>query len=363
MSEFKEIPDIDTVPGNAKELSDLMESDPLLEQEILYLSGGVESYKDRNQRTNFPITLSLEDSNSTLVKVIERILRYLQNMIKDVFDGSAASAVVLSKVHSRAEELATNSRFARRNSQKTEFEIATRIQNLSVKYKPISDPQVLLQHLKVFNNIIGDVYRYLTVTVYGCFEDLIKYDPLNGSIEGLAASVVNSSPAQLMNTGRFINQGLQLTSPQLLGNQKIVVTNKRPDGSPLDKLLACNMTLENAELEPREIPNSIKYNRFGISLEQSLIREVISVIQTLGQYNNLNRRSIRRQRMQLVVDRIAAIQKIADEVDTVTSQNVHNYIRMLEVYSGWMMSPYVGMIALTHRNLTAVLNVCEGNTK
>lgn len=363
MSEFKEIPDIDEVPGNAKELSALMESDPLLEQEILYLSGGVESYKDRNQSTKFPLTFSLEESNSTMAKVIERILRYLQNMIKDVFDGSAASAVIMSKVHSRAEELAISARSAKRNSQKVEFTIDTRIQNLSVKYKPINDPQVLLQHLKVFNTIIGDIYRYLTVTVYGCFEDLIKFDPLTDSIEGLAASVVNSSPAQLMNTGRFINQGLQLSSPQLLGNQRIVVTNKRPDGSPLDKLLACNMTLENAEQEPREIPASIKYNRFGVSLEQSLIREVISVIQTLGQYNNLNRRSIRRQRMQLVVDRLAAIQKMADTVDAESSPNVHNYIRMLEVYSGWMMSPYVGMIALTHRNLTAVLNICEGNTK
>lgn len=365
MSEFKQIPDVVDIPGNAKELSDLMESDKVLEEEILYLSGGVESYKNHNQRTRFPITVSIEEGGFELKRIIERILRYLGNMITDVFDGSAASAIALSQVYSRAEEILLHSRTARRSSQKPDFVIQTRIQNLSVKYRVIKDPQQLLQHLKVLNNVASDIYRYLTFGVFTCFNDLITFDPLKDDLEVLAQSVINSAPSTLSGNGRFQASGLQVLSPQLLGNQRVVIQNQRPDAGPLDRLLACNMYLDHAESEPRQMPNEVVFDKFGISLEQSILKEVVNTVKSIEQYNTINRRAMRRQRMEMVKGRIATLSASLEDVDIdeAMSNQIRTYIRVLEVYSGWMMSPYVGLIALTHRNLTAVLNVCEGNSK
>lgn len=361
MTEFTQIPDVTDIPGNAQELSTLMESDKILEEEILYLSGGVEAFKNRNPERDGKRTLSLEVDGSEFIRLIERILRYLGKMIDDVFDGSAASAIALSRVHSRAEEILLNSRSVRRSTQKIDFDIDTRIQNLCVKYKPVKDPQVLLQHLKVLNNIVSDVYRYLTYTVWNCYQDVVQFDPRNDDFDELAASMINSSPVVLSGNGRFIPSGLQIRSPQLLGCQQIIIQDRRPDGSNLDRVLASNMYLEHAEAEPRPLPEKITYDRFGISLEQSILKEVIDIVSTIAKYNTVNRRAVRRSRMEQMRLKIRDLQQMTESVTH--GEHFTNYIRLLEVYSGWMMSPYVGLIALTHRNLTAVLNVCEGNSK
>lgn len=354
---------VGTIPGNTQLLSNLSEESDLLSQEISYLMGGVESYRDINRRSNVEIAISKEDYSFNLRALIDRILRYLTNLAQDIFDGSAAGALAIEATISRAERMLTNSRTQRRNHQKTTFLIGTRIANLSVRYKPIEDPQFLLSQLKILGTTLRSVLTYLTQSVFNGFQDLIGFDPLTGDIDQLARKLQSSAPSVLGGDNRFVNKGYAIYSPQLLGCQQVVIANARPDGAALEQILGCQMTIENAAKDPLTLPQAIAYSKFGITLEQSLIREVVEVANILSSTNTLSRRSLRRSRLKLINDRLATLGKQLNdtEIDEGTQVQIRNYIRILEVYSGWMSSPFVGIIALTHRNLSAILNVCEAN--
>lgn len=353
------------IPGDVPVLSELMENDPEMAKEIVYLMGGVESFRNVNRSTRFPLSISVEEGNYNIKAVIEKIIGYLVSLLEDIFSGSTAGALAVEGVVSRAENTLLNSRTARRNHQKNEFIIDTRIQNLSVRYRPISDPQQLLIQLRILNGVVKAVFTYLTHSVFSGFNDLIAFDPTRDNLDDLANKLVSSAPSVLKGDSKFINNGFTINSPQLLGNQQIVINNRRPDAHALESILACNMALQTAEEQPREIADNIEYRKFGVSLEQSIIREVIDIATTLSNYNTLNRRTIRRNRLKLITQRLNNLNTTVDsgEATEETILNIRNYIRVLEVYSGWVSSPYVGLIALVHRNLTAVLNVCEGNAK
>lgn len=356
---------VGTVPGNTQELSNLIESDDDLAKEISYLMGGVESYHDRNSRTRLPFVIAREDFSDEIRSIIDRILKYLSNLVKDIFDGSAAGALALEGVITRAERILTDGRSIRRNHTKSNFTVDTRIANLCVKYRPIVDPQQLLIQLKILNTTLRTVFTYLTHSVFIGYDSLIRFDPLVGNIDELAAGLVSSSPAVLGGDARFTNTGFRINSPQLLGCQQVVITNMKPDSAPLEQILGCYMSLMTAEKEVRPVPESIKYDKFGLSLEQSLAREVTSIATSVASFNTLNKRSQRRNRLALINSRMTDLVKQLDngEYNEEQMMTVRNYIRVLEAYSGWIGSPYVGLIALVHRNLTAILNVCEGNAK
>jgi len=172
-----------------------------------------------------------------------------------------------------------------------------------------------------------------------------------------------SAPSVMTGDAKFTNNGFNITSPQLLGCQKVVVTNRRPEGSALDQVLGCMMSLDTAEQEVRTLPEELKYDKFGLSLEQSIVREVISISSMIININTLNRRTIRRNRAKLITGRLDYLNKRIEQEQLNEEQvvDIRNYIRVLEVYAGWISSPYVALIALAQRNMTAVLNVCEGN--
>lgn len=356
---------VGTVPGNTQELSNLIESDNELAKEISYLMGGVEKFHDCNSRIRMPFVITREDFSDEIRSIVERILKYLTNLVVDVFDGSTAGAIAIESVITRAERVLTDGRSLRRNHNKKDFVVDTRIANLCVKYRPIVDPQQLLIQLKILNATLRTVFTYLTHSVFVGYESLIRFDPMVDNIDDLASNLLSSSPFVLAGDARFTNTGFKITSPQLLGCQQIVITNMKADSAPLEQILGCYMSLNTAEQEARPVPESIKYDKFGLSLEQSLVREVINTATAIGNFNTLNKRSIRRSRLTLITNRMTDLVRQLDngEYDEEQMLTVRNYIRVLEAYSGWIGSPYVGLIALTHRNLTAILNVCEGNAK
>lgn len=353
------------IPGNAQVLSDLMETDDELGKQISYLMGGVEHYHNLNQRTRFPLAISVEEATFDIKAIIERILKYLANLTKDIFDGSMLASLAIEGVISRAENLLLDGRTAKRNHKTNNFVISTRIQNLSVRYKAISDPQQLLIQLKVLGRVVSAIMTYLTYTVYNGYEALINFNPLNESLDKVAGEILVSSPATLKNDILFKNNGYTITSPQLLGCQKLVVNNTRHDSSLLEQVLGASMALYTAESEPLPLPMSVKFDRFSLSLEKNLLTEVISIATTISNTNTLSRRTNRRNKLMLITSRISDMNRLMDGSSHTESEvkSVRGYISLLETYSGWISTPYVSLIALTQRNLTAVLNVCEGNAK
>lgn len=362
MDEKEEV-SVGVIPGNAQLLSELSEDNEELSKEISYLMGGVECYRNVNTRTSISNVIALEEFSTVLKSIIQRILKMLVNLADDVFDGSAAAAIAVEAVITKAENTLDDSRSKSRNRKIEGFTISTRIQNLSVRYKAISDPQHLLIQLKVFGDVVDIVLGYLTNGVFKNFDSLIRFDPLHDDIDVLAEQLKLSSPTSLNSNPKFTNKGFTINSPQLLGCQKIVITNSRPDGSALDNVLGSMMSLEMAEQDVYELPSSINYQRFGVSLEQSIIKEVIRVGEIISRHNTMNRRAVRRQRSKLVSDRLKSLLTLVEnkDVSSEDSTKIRNYIRLLEVYSGWISSPYVGLIALSHRNLNAILNVCKNN--
>lgn len=355
---------VGVMPANTQLLSNLIESDDELAKDISYLMGGVECYKDINQRTSFPFSYSNEAIAFDSGKVLARVIAYLRNMIKDLFNGSLAGSLAIESLISRAERILLDGRTVRRNHTNREFIIDTRIANLSVNYKPISDSQQLLIQLKTFNEVAKSIYNYLTYSVFIGFDSLIKFDPFTDDIDLLAATLQTSSPAVLANDVRFNNKGFSINSPQLLGCQQIVIANRNPDGAALEQILSCALSLQPSSKDPYDLPELIRYDKFSLSLEQSLVREVISAATLLSSYNTINRRATRRNRLELINTRLTEIShKVTDDLDPATTATLRNYIRILETYTGWISSPFVGLMALAQRNLTAVLNVCEGNTK
>lgn len=348
-------------------LSDLLEADETLAQDILYLVGGIEHYRNFKHVTPRQFSLSLEDGgkdSSYLVTLLDTLIRFLIRMVEDIGNGSTGISLTLHKIINRAEAINTDSRSVRRVNKQTEFKIDTRVQNLCVNFKPINDPQKIMMYLKSADTVMRKYYKFQD-------EELLKVVPTittlrpgtTASLDQLVSILSNVSPMSFASLAGFSSGEFRRSGPHLLGNQQLSVINKNPTGSLIEQLTGQEFLLQLSDAEPKPPPEFIMFDTFARTIEQSILRQVISTATDLA-----NRISVmsRLRRTGRINDLVKYLDNLRRDISTgqyegEALQNAVTFVMLLEAFNNWLVNPYLSLLALLSRNMSAILNVCEAN--
>lgn len=361
------VADVPLVAANAQAdvISELMELDPELARQIVQEVAGLEYYHNPRHVTPKTFSLGLEaEDHGTLMRLLESLIKFLARMLEDMTVGTTAISLNLHKLQTRAEEINTKSRTARRANKSSKIRIETRIQNLCINFKPIKDPQSLLMYLKSVDTIVRKYFKYQD-------EELLKVIPtitqLNATnplhLDTLINVLKNVSPTAFAMGAGFAHQGSRYAGPHLLGNQQLMVITKYPQGDAVEQLAGEEFILQPSDLEPKPLPEFLEFDMFPPTTEQSILRQVIATTQDLGRRIGVMARMRRNRRvtdlsnfLERIRNELAAGQLTTDQIQTASA-----FIQLLEAFDNWLVNPYLNLLALSCRNMSAVLNVCEAN--
>lgn len=361
------VADVPLVAANAQAdvISELMELDPELARKIVQEVAGLEYYHNPRHATPKTFSLGLEaEDHSVLMRILESLIKFIGRMIEDVTTGTTAISLNLHKIQTRAEEISTASRAARRTNKGNKIKIETRIQNLCINFKPIKDPQSLLMYLKSVDATIRKYFKYQD-------EELLKVIPtvtqLNATnplhLDTLVNVLKNVSPSAFAMGAGFAHQGSRYAGPHLLGNQQLMVITKYPQGDAVERLAGEEFILQPSDMEPKPLPEFLEFDLFPPTTEQSILRQIIATTHDLGHRIGVMARMRRNRR---VTDLSNYLERIRNEIAAgqLTSEQLQTagaFIQLLEAFDNWLVNPYLNLLALSCRNMSAVLNVCEAN--
>ncbi len=366
MSEIVELAPTTAVNAAPDVMSTLMELSPEISDEILELVHGIEHYKNIriNKQKLFSLSLESEDQSSLVSRILDALIRFITRFIKDVYEGTATLSFSLGKIHNRAELINTTSRTTRKTNRSDSFIINTRVHNLCINYKPISDPQQLLMQLKSNDLVCRNYFRYQNVHLPEVIPKLLRIDPRSETSVLDLVSILNPiSPISVAEAFNFSGDNTSRVSVQLFGNQRLHALSKNPVGDLVERLVGQEWLLLPASDNPRPIPESVKYSVFAASIEQSILREIINTTADLEANFGIVSRNRRATR---VDDLTRYLEKLRNGISSgqyteEVLERTNQIVRLLEAYCTWLVNPYLNMMSLFIRNATAVLNVCESN--
>ncbi|AEH03525.1 internal head protein [Pseudomonas phage PhiPA3] len=357
-------PDYNNV--TAEKLSELMETSPEIAAKIIELMGSNEAYAEYKHalRQTLSLDVSTEDFKEEFAKLLDRILAFLKAMAKDLFDGTAGMALTMERIMLRADRLQTDARSVARRDKATTFKINTRIQNLCVRYRPITEVQGLFSALRNLDIVARTYYEFQNSQMLSASLRIPNVINNEGELANVIETIMSVNPVGMAaNNQLFRHSGYRHESIHLLGNRQLVVVDKRPDGGQVDRLLGIEVKLDDSERDPLPLPEEITFQRFSTSIEVSLLRQVVKTAEMLNRANNLSTRHRRRDRINQLT---AIVNKVRDNLQTdqlrdVSEDSYRLFVRVIEAYIDWLANPYLGFMALCARDLTAILNVCEAN--
>jgi hypothetical protein len=363
--EYQEHP-TEGVQANPKVLSDLLEADDLLAAEILTLIGSVEHYRNDRHRSTKQFTLGLEaeEEHGMFMRLLDSLITFLIRMVKDVTDGSMGLSINLAKIINRAEQINTTSRANRRTNKDGKFKIETRVSNLSINYKTINDPQRILMYLKSEDQIVRKYFRYQDEELLKIVPAIMSLRPTDDrAVEVLASLLSNVSPLGFAKVNGFSDRGSRLVGPHMLGNQQLIVLDKNPTGEFHEQLIGQEFLLQPSDAEPKIPPAYIEFDVFAKTIEQSILRQVIATATDLSSKTGVISRARRASRIGELVKYLERIRKdvASGAYQGADLQAATNFILLLEAFDNWLVNPYLSLLSLMVRNMSAVLNVCEAN--
>jgi hypothetical protein len=354
------------VQANPKVLSDLLEADDLLAAEILTLIGSVEHYRNDRQRSTKQFALGLEagEDQNLFMRLLDTLIRFLSRMIEDVANGTAGISLNLVKIINRAEQINTESRANHRVNKEGKFKIDTRLQNLSINFRIINDPQRLMMYLKSVDQMVRKYYRWQDDELLKLIPAIMTIRPTEpNALDTLVNLLSNVSPVGFAKVNGFNDQGSRFMGPHMLGNQQLIVLNKNPEGEQFEQLIGQEFLLQPSDAEPKSPPEYVEFDVFARSIEQSILRQVIATATDLSTRIGVMARGRRSTRVGDLIKYLDAIRKdVANGVyEGADLQAATNYILLLEAFNNWLVNPYLSLLALMTRNMSAILNVCDAN--
>lgn len=366
MNEIVELAPTTAVNAAPDVMSTLMELNPAIADEILELVHGIEHYKNirRYKPKEFNLGLEVEDQSNLLDRLVDALIRFITRFIKDIYEGTATLSFSLGKVHNRAELINTESRTKRRTNRNDTFKIDTRVHNLCINYKPVSDPQQLLMLMKSNDTLFKNYFKYQNIDLPSVIPRLLATDPNSEtSVIGLIELLAPVSPMTVGTAFGFTGDGSSKVSIHLLGNQRLHVLSKNPVGDAVEQLVGQEWLLLPVSDSPKPTPPNITYNTFASTIEQSILREIINTTSALEANFGIVSRN---RRASSVDDFTRYLERLRNGILTgkytgEALDRTNQIVRLLEAYATWLVNPYLNMMGLYIRNANAVLNVCAAN--
>lgn len=342
------------------------ELSPEIAKTIMEVVQGVEQYKNIRlyKPRQLQITLESEGQASLLSRLIDALISFLNRFIKDVQDGTATLSFSLGRVINRAELINTEASAARRGNRKEEFVIDTRINNLCVNYRAITDPQQLMMHIKNNDNMLKAYFRYQNQELPDTIPQLVRIDPTNETaVLTMVDILAKVSPLTKATSFQFNGDAGSMASIQLLGNQRLHALAKNSASDSVDYIAGQEWLLLPASDEPKPMPQKLVYKTFATTIEQSILRQVIATASDIESNFGIVSRNRRANRISELMQYLERLRNniAMGRYDDASTVRATQLVRLLEAYSSWMVNPYLSMMSLYIRNATAVLNVCAGN--
>ncbi|AAL82997.1 internal head protein [Pseudomonas phage vB_Pae10145-KEN51] len=365
---YKDTPDEMIIDlDEPKRLADLLSGDEALARRVMDLLGGMEDYNQiQGVIKELEDVVSTEDISDTIKHVIDRVIKLFVTTIEKLMDSGVVLAATAEYVAIRAENLRVNSRARTRKNKNPTFLITTRIQNLSVRYKPITNSANLLSHLRVLETVVDGYINGLDNVILRPANIIPSYMNPNASPDALAELLLNSAPTKITTPSVYRDQGNRFVSLHLLGNHQIVI-NYNPDknASAYDQCRDISSRLVPSEETPRPLPVEIEFEHFNHQVTESIIDRVVKVVDKINRANAASMRTRRNERLRTLK---GALIRFRDELTRARNEGrpdreIQELVSLVETYVDWLAIPYHDLFKLTCRNLTAILNVCDENLK
>lgn len=350
--------------GSPALLSALLEDNPSLAQWVMQIDGGMEDYKSATLPTR-RLSLGNEDLKETVSDLLAKFIRLMENIIQDLFNGTLAATLVYEKILNRAEDALVDARTNARKTHGNTMRMDTRIQNLCVNYRPVTDVASLVSHQRNLQQVAKLFFEYQNGSALSPLANIRSTPVTPEGFTQLLNAISYASPMQLVQGNVFNTNGYSHQTVHLLGNHKLVIMNRYPEGDAKQQLTHIEFRLQTSDPEPRELPEFIDFQRFAKPTEFSLIKQVIQFAEMVVANNTVSLRFRRQNRLQAMLTFVKEIKHGLDtgQLDENAVALRQGFIDLLGAYKNWLTDPYLNFMAYCSRDLNAILNVCEANSR
>lgn len=337
-----------------------------LSNRALDLLNGFEDYSElKRDIAQIEDLISLENFGDTVVKLIQRVIEHIKKIIQKIIDSGPVLTAAATYVNFRAENIKVESRGLARKNTSRKFVVTSRIQNLCTRYNPITNAPNLLANLRQLDLIVSSYVNGLNTVIIKPAANVPSYINTAINANELASLMLAASPTHLAVPELYSATKGRFESMHLMGNHQIVINvNKTGSDDPYEQVKDISVRLVPFEDNPRPLPTSIEFERFNLQSQDSIIKRVLNIVNNIQTANGDNVRLNRTTRIRSLKESLERLEReLATTNDAAVRENARKLIVLVETYIDWLAVPYLDLFALTMRNLTATLNVCEANLK
>lgn len=333
-------------------------------EEIVDVIGSLEHYKEYESISAEPFfTIGFENISETVVRIFDRIIAFIKRWIKVLADADFRLSVHTGLMSMALENIRTNMRTTSRSPKTSpHFLVTTRINNLCVNQKPISNAQMLLNSLTILNAVTDMYFNKHSESVLRQVSPVTIAVGSQKKASDIANIIEPTSPLQSALVSVFRQQGEHVESPHLMGNHRLVITNEQAGSADaLSRIQGIRVKVVPSQLTQGDVPASIPFQYFDQNMAEAILAKCDGLLKLLGDSNTSARRHSRRQAMQAL---LASVERVNDEAQRKGIRDLddaRNVVAVLETYISWIADPYTSFYAFIQRNIKAAMNVCEAN--
>lgn len=333
-------------------------------EEIVDVIGSLEHYKEYEPISAEPFfTIGFENISETVVRIFDRIIAFIKRWIKVLADADFRLSVHTGLMSMALENIRTNMRTTSRSPKTSpHFLVTTRINNLCVNQKPISNAQMLLNSLTILNAVTDMYFNKHSESVLRQVSPVTIAVGSQKKASDIANIIEPTSPLQSALVSVFRQQGEHVESPHLMGNHRLVITNEQAGSADaLSRIQGIRVKVVPSQLTQGDVPASIPFQYFDQNMAEAILAKCDGLLKLLGDSNTSARRHSRRQAMQAL---LASVERVNDEAQRKGIRDLddaRNVVAVLETYISWIADPYTSFYAFIQRNIKAAMNVCEAN--
>jgi hypothetical protein len=332
------------------------------DDEILALMGALEDYQ-RLRAEYYNIThpmLSLEGFGDTLKEILDKLIEWCRRLFAKFTENMVASKLVLDNIMDRHMELYEQARRENRKSTSPTFQVKTRLGNLIVRGRPVSDSLGLLVASRNLRDVVKSYYTTIDRSTSAAAAGITRLVAADAPRDAIAQLLLQAAPTSLYGQRGWRNDQDGTSSVPLLGNRYIKV-EYGPVDDPFEGVRSIRIAMEESRTTHYVIPEVIEYTRFSMPTHDQLMNTIRETGEILEQSVGTLFSNERHQRLEAMRGCMQKIRNRLDHEHQHTEDDYRQMVSLIETYVGWLTSPYLELFTLTCRNMKALLNVCEGN--
>lgn len=332
--------------------------------EVVDLIGGLEHYAPYELTALQPtINIGFESMSDSVIRVFDRIIAFIKRWIKVLASAEFRLSLYTGLQNANLDTMRTDIRSrAHKAHTAPTFPVYTRIANMSVNYKPITNGQMLLNSLTILSAVTDMYFGKHSEKVLSQVNQVVVAVGTQKKASELAAIIEPASPLNSALVSVFRQQDHHIESPNLLGNHRLVITDDASGSlDAVSRVQGIRTQVVPSQLTVQESPGHIDFQYFDTNMTDAILIKCSNILKILGDSNTSARRHSRKQAMEAL---LAAVERVNTEVQRTgirDEKDASSVVAVLETYISWIADPYTSFYSYILRNVKAAMNVCETN--